>query len=165
MSGRDLSPSSYTSVTVPRPVCEMEDIDAYPIPGFREPVSCLTHLFAALVFAVLSYHLVQRGRGGWVRTASLTIMATSSVFLLSMRGLISCVLLWKRFGSSFVKPLLGGGIACTLGAIVLDLNWPTLIQGVVVAHELWHVAVLVGLGLHWKFAFQFADGRPDATPQ
>lgn len=227
----------------------MEVIDAYPIPGFREPVSCLTHLLAAVVFAILSYRLVQRGRGSWLRTASLAIMGCSSVFLLSMSGvyhllgpgsgrnvmrqldiagvfaliagtvtpvhailfhgfnrwgplllvwsaaatgitlrtifseslpvgvgtgiflllgwggLISYILLWKRYGHSFVRPLLWGGVAYTLGAIILGLNRPTLIQGVVGAHELWHVAVLVGLGLHWKFVFQFADGRPDTTPQ
>lgn len=227
----------------------MEVIDAYPIPGFREPVSCLTHLLAAVVFAILSYRLVQRGRGSWLRTASLAIMGCSSVFLLSMSGvyhllgpgsgrnvmrqldiagvfaliagtvtpvhailfhgfnrwgplllvwsaaatgitlrtifseslpvgvgtgiflllgwggLISYILLWQRYGHSFVRPLLWGGVAYTLGAIILGLNRPTLIQGVVGAHELWHVAVLVGLGLHWKFVFQFADGRPDTTPQ
>jgi channel protein (hemolysin III family) len=75
-------------------------------------------------------------------------------------GLISCILLWKRYGFSFVAPLLWGGVAYTLGAIVLVLNGPALIPGAVGAHELWHLAVLVGLGLHWKFVFGFADGRP-----
>jgi hypothetical protein len=61
--------------------------------------------------------------------------------------------------------LLFGGIAYTLGAIVLMLNWPILIPGVVGAHELWHFAVLVGLGLHWAFIFQFAGGLPPARPK
>ena len=74
--------------------------------------------------------------------------------------MISCILLWKRYGFSFVAPLLWGGVAYTLGAIVLVLNGPALIPGAVGAHELWHLAVLVGLGLHWKFVFGFADGRP-----
>ena len=224
----------------------MDDIDVYSIPGFREPASCFTHLLAAPVFAVLGYFLVQRGRGDWMRTASLAVMVLSTVFLLSMSavyhllgpgmgryvmrqldvagvfaliagtvtpvhailfrgfnrwaplllawsaaatgitlrtifsrslprgvgtaiflllgwgGLISCILLWRRYGFSFVKPLLWGGVAYTLGAIVLGLKWPTLIPGVVGAHELWHVAVLLGLGLHWKFVFEFASGPPDA---
>jgi channel protein (hemolysin III family) len=80
--------------------------------------------------------------------------------LLGWGGLISCMLLWRRYGFSFVKPLLWGGVAYTLGAIGLGLNWPILIPGVVGAHEVWHVAVLVGLGLHWKFVFQFAHGLP-----
>jgi len=224
----------------------MDDIAAYPIPGFREPVSCFTHLLAAFVFAILSFYLVRRGRGSWNRTASLAVMALSSVFLLSMSavyhllgpgtgryvmqqldvagvfaliagtvtpvhsilfrgfnrwaplllvwsaaatgitlrtifseslpsgvgiaifvllgwgGLISCILLWRRYGFLFVKPLLLGGLAYTLGAIVLGLKWPILIPRVIGAHEVWHVAVIAGLGLHWKFVFQFAGGPPDA---
>lgn len=224
----------------------MEYIDAFPIPGFREPLSCFTHLLAAPVFAVLGYFLVRRGRGSRCRMTSLAIMAFSSVFLLSMSavyhllgpgagryvmrqldvagvfaliagtvtpvhailfrgfnrwaplllvwsaaatgitlrtifaeslpsgigtaiflvlgwgGLISCILLWRRYGFLFVQPLLAGGVAYTLGAIILGLNGPTLLSGVVGAHELWHVAVLVGLGFHWKFVFGFADGLPHA---
>ncbi len=87
--------------------------------------------------------------------------AGTVIFLLmGWGGLISCVLLWKRYGFVFVKPLLWGGVAYSLGAVVLLLNWPVLIPGVVGAHELWHVAVLVGLALHWRFVFQFAGGPP-----
>jgi len=227
----------------------MDVIDVYPIPGFREPVSCLTHLLAAFVFAILSFYLVRRGRGSWSRTASLAVMALSSVFLLSMSavyhllgpgagryvmkqldvagvfaliagtvtpvhailfsgfnrwapllfvwstaaagitlrtifweslpagvgtaiflllgwgGLISCIVLWRRYDFAFVKLMLWGGMAYTLGAIVLLLNWPILIPRVVGAHEVWHVAVLVGLGLHWKFVFQFAHGPPGADAE
>lgn len=223
----------------------MENIDAFPIPGFREPVSCLTHLLAAPVFAVLGYFLVRRGRGNWGHATSLAVMVLSTVFLLSISavyhllgpgtgrhvmrqldiaavfaliagtvtpvhailfrgfnrwaplllvwsvaatgitvrtvfserlpsgsgtaifllmgwgGAISSILLWRRYGFWFVKPLLWGGVAYTLGVIVLDLNWPMMIPGVVGAHELWHMAVLVGLSLHWKFIFRFAGGPPE----
>lgn len=219
-------------------------IEVWAIPGFREPFSCITHLVAAPVFAVLGYFLVRRGRGSWGRTISLAVMALSTVFLLSMSavyhllspgpgrsvmrhldvagvfaviagtvtpvhailfhgfnrwapillvwsaaaagitlrtvfsdrlpyglgntiflilgwgGLISCVALWRRYGLSFVKPLLWGGVAYTLGVVVLGLKWPTLIPGVIGGHELWHVAVLVGLALHWRFVWQFASGPP-----
>ncbi len=223
----------------------MDKIDVYAIPGFREPVSCFTHLLAAPLFVVLGYYLIRRGRGSWARKASLATMVISSVFLLSMSGvyhllgtgtaryvmkqldiagvfaliagtatpvhailfrgfnrwapllliwsaavtgitlrtvfaeslapgvgtvlfvvlgwggLFSCVLLWRRYGFAFVSPLLFGGVAYTVGAVALLLNRPVLIPGVVTAHELWHVAVLVGLGLHWNFVFQFAGGVPD----
>jgi channel protein (hemolysin III family) len=62
----------------------MDTIDAYRIPGFRELVSCFTHLLAALVFAILGYFLLRGTRGNWSRTASLAVMAFSTVFLLSM---------------------------------------------------------------------------------
>lgn len=239
-----VSRGAFTSVI--RCVSCMDNIDVYPIPGFQEPVNCFTHLLAAFVFFVLSFYLVRQGRGSWIRTTSLTVMALSSVFLLSMSGvyhllgpgtgrdvmrqldiagvfaliagtmtpvyailvrgvhrwaslllvwsaaatgitlrtvfseslpsgvgiaifllfgwggLILCIVLWRRYGFSFVKPLVWGGVAYTLGAIFLGLNWPTLIPRVVGAHELWHVAVLVGLCLHWQFVFQFAHGPPNA---
>ena len=222
----------------------MDDIEVFGIPGFREPVNCFTHFLAACVFSVLGYFLVRRGRGSWIRTASLAVMVSTSIFLLSMSGvfhllgpgggrdvmrqldiagvfaliagtmtpihaildrgftrwlslglvwtaaaagitlrtifgaslpfgvgtaifivfgwsgLISGIRLWRRYGFSFVKPLVWGGVSYTLGAIGLSLNWPTVIPGVFGAHEVWHVAVLMGLSLHWKFVFQFADGLP-----
>ena len=225
----------------------MTNIEAYPIPGFREPVSCFTHLFAAPVFAILGYFLIRRGRGNWGRMISLATMAISSVFLLAMSGvfhllgpgaarsvmrsldvagvfaliagtatpvhailfsgmnrwvplllvwlaaaigitlrsiysdalapgvgtgiflllgwggLFSCILLWRRYGYLFVEPFLWGGVAYTCGAIVLALRPPAPIPGVVGSHELWHVAVLAGLGLHWWFVFRFAGGPPDAV--
>jgi len=222
----------------------MDDIDVYSIPGFREPVNCLTHFLAACVFCVLSFYLAQRARGSWIRTASVMVMAFTSVFLLSMStvyhllgpgagrdvmrkldiagifaliagtmtpahtilirgfygwaslflvwsaaitgitlrtifserlppgagiaifllfgwgGLALFILLWRRYGFLFVKPLLLGGLAYTAGAIFLSLDWPILIPRFVGPHEVWHVAVLVGLSLHWKFVFQFAHGPP-----
>jgi len=68
----------------------------------------------------------------------------------------------ERFGFSFVRPLLLGGVAYTLGALVLSLHGPPLISGVIGAHELWHVAVLLGLAMHWRFVFSFAGGPPEA---
>jgi channel protein (hemolysin III family) len=228
-------------------VLATDDINVFAIPGFREPVNCFSHFLAAVVFSLLSFHLIRLGRGSWLRTASLAVMAFSSVFLLSMSsvyhllgagtgrdvmrqldiagvfaliagtmtpihaildsgfkrwvsllliwsvaatgitlrtvfsdslpsgvgiaifllfgwsGLITCILLWKRYGFSFVKPLFWGGVAYSVGAVVLGQDWLILIPGVVGAHEVWHFAVLIGLGLHWKFVFQFAHGpaQPD----
>ena len=91
-------------------------------------------------------------------------MAFSSVFLLfGWSGLITCIVLWRRYSFCFVKPLFWGGVAYSLGALILGQNSLTLIPGVVGAHEVWHVAVTIGLGLHWKFVFQFAHGPPHAS--
>ena len=220
----------------------MATIEAFPIPGIREPFSCLTHLLAIPFFVAYGFFLVQRGRGNACRTLSLAILVVSTVCLLAVSsayhvfgagaarnlmrqldvaavftliagtatpihsilfrgfnrwapllvvwmvavagiilrtvfpaslppgvgtliflvmgwgGLVACVLLWRRFGYAFVQPLLWGGMAYTVGAGLLLLKWPRLIPGIIGAHELWHVAVLVGLALHWKFVFQFADG-------
>ncbi len=224
-----------------------DDIDVFAIPGFREPVNCFTHLLAAFVFSILSFYLIRRGRGSWLRTASLGVMAFSTVFLLWMStvyhllgpgtgrevmrqldiagvfaliagtmtpihaildrgfqrwaslcviwsaaiagitlrtvfseglpsgvgiaifllfgwsGVITCIILWRRYSFCFVKPLIWGGVAYSVGAVVLGQDWLIIIPGVVGAHEVWHVAVIVGLGLHWKFVFQFAHGPPHAS--
>ena len=44
-----------------------------------------------------------------------------------------------------------GGAAYSIGALFLIADAPTAIRGVVGPHELWHVAVLAGLTLHWLF--------------
>jgi channel protein (hemolysin III family) len=56
------------------------------IPGFSDPVSSLTHLAAAVVFAILSFSLIARGRGDARRVSSLAVFAFSCVLLLSLSG-------------------------------------------------------------------------------
>lgn len=92
-----------------------------------------------------------------------TGIGTSIFVLLGWSGLISYFLLRRRYGALFVAPLLQGGIAYTVGAVVLLMNAPVVIPRVVGAHELWHLAVLVGLGMHWRFVFQFASGPPNGS--
>lgn len=87
-------------------------------------------------------------------------IGTAIFVLLGWGGMFSCVLLWRRYGFDFVQPFLWGGVAYTIGAGILLANWPILIPGVIGAHELWHVAVLLGLSLHYEYVFQFAAGPP-----
>jgi channel protein (hemolysin III family) len=79
-------------------------------------------------------------------------------------GSISAVKLWRQFGFSFIEPLVWGGVSYTVGVLLLTLRWPVIWPGVIGSHELWHIAVLMGLGLHWSFVFQFASGSPRSTP-
>lgn len=223
----------------------MDEIATFPLPGCREPLSSFSHMMGAVVFAILAAVLIRRGRGDWVRTTSLVVMAVCSVLLLILssayhlcwpgpmrtfmvradiaavflliagsmtpvhailfRGpsrwlplvliwtlaafgillrlmffesvtqsvgiaiflmfgwgsVITAIVLWRRFGLKFVKPAIFAGLAYTIGAIILMFHFPTLVRGVIGPHELWHIAVLSGLGLHWQFVFQFASGpRP-----
>ena len=59
---------------------------AVSIAGFSDPVSSLTHLAGAVVFAVLSVVLLGRGRGDRGRMISLSVFAFSCVLLLSLSG-------------------------------------------------------------------------------
>jgi channel protein (hemolysin III family) len=56
------------------------------IPGFSDPVSSLSHLAAAVLFAVLSVDLIARGGGDLRRVTSLAVFAFSAVLLLSLSG-------------------------------------------------------------------------------
>ena len=56
------------------------------IPGFSDPVSSLTHLAGAVVFAILGGFLIARGRGDARRVASLAVFVFSCVLLLSLSG-------------------------------------------------------------------------------
>lgn len=220
----------------------MREIEVFPLPCFREPMSSLSHLLGAALFTALAVVLVRRGRGDWCRTVSLAVMAFSTVQLLVLSGLyhmswpgplrqimvradvsgvflliagsltpvhvilfrgvtrwgplalawtaafigiilrmvffdsvsgeagiaifllfgwgsaVTAAVLWQRFGWAFVQSAVWAGLAYTAGAIVLTLHRPTLVAGLVGPHELWHLAVLTGLGLHWRFVFQFASG-------
>jgi channel protein (hemolysin III family) len=52
--------------------------------------------------------------------------------------------------------LILGGVCYSLGAVLMGIGWPTVIPGVLGPHELWHVAVLAALALHWRFLFGVA---------
>jgi channel protein (hemolysin III family) len=73
-------------------------------------------------------------------------------------GVVSGAELWRRHGGRFVRPLLGGGLAYTVGGVLEFLNWPQLVPGVIGPHEMFHVLVLVGAALHWRFTHLIACG-------
>lgn len=68
-------------------------------------------------------------------------------------GLASGIAVWRRYGFSFVKTLLFSALAYTSGALLDFLRWPVIVGGVLGPHELFHVAVLAGIGFHWRFVW------------
>lgn len=64
----------------------VSDPSIYSIPGFSEPISSLTHLGGAAVFALLSIGLIRRGGGSTGCTVALAVFAFTCVFLLSISG-------------------------------------------------------------------------------
>ncbi len=91
-------------------------------------------------------------------------LATTVYLGLGWFGVFSAVMVWRRYGIEFIRPLLVGAVAYTAGALVDGLDWPTLMPGVVGAHELFHVAVLIGVAAHWRFVLQFAAGKDSVAP-
>ncbi len=212
----------------------------YPIPGFSDPFSSLSHLLAALAFAILSFFLLRLRRKHVADTLSLGVFSFASVFMLSMSGVyhllapgtgrmvlqqldhsaiiilivgtmtpihqmlfrgfmrwgwliliwliattflvlkniffssfpewlslllflslgwggtVTAGALWRQRDLAFIKPLIYGGLTYTAGAILEFLQQPVLIPGVIGPHELFHIAVIIGLGFHWQFMFSMA---------
>lgn len=80
-------------------------------------------------------------------------------------GLFSMIKLSSTRGIRFIRPLLAGGIVYTIGAIIELANMRPLIAGVFRAHEIFHVAVLGGLGLHWRFVSTIATTHIVEVPK
>lgn len=68
-------------------------------------------------------------------------------------GAISGVLLYRQYGGRLILPLVYGALWYTAGAAIDFMRAPVLISGVIGPHELFHVAVLMGLGYHMAFVF------------
>ena len=82
-----------------------------------------------------------------------------SIYLsLGWLGILSALKLWRRFGFAFVRPLILGGIAYSIGAVMEYMQWFVLIPHVVEYHEVFHIMVLVGAGFHFRFVRQFEFG-------
>lgn len=81
---------------------------------------------------------------------------------LGWMGIFSGIALARRYGFRFIRPLLWGAVAYTVGAVAEFLRWPVLLAGVVGPHELFHLAVLAGISCHWAFILRIAAGAPES---
>jgi len=68
-------------------------------------------------------------------------------------GFVSGISLGKRYGFKFIRPLFWGGMMYAVGALLEYFREPLIIPGVIGPHELFHIAVLTALGLHWYFTY------------
>lgn len=94
--------------------------------------------------------------GGAALKATLLPRIPEAVGLASYLGLgwagaLSAAGLTRRYGPRFTWPLLAGGTAYTAGAAADFFHWGHLAPGVFGPHEVLHIAVLVGVALHWQF--------------
>lgn len=85
-------------------------------------------------------------------------LSLSAYLAMGWLGAVTAIPLARRYGFGFIRPLLWGGIAYTVGGVADFLRWPVLVPGVVHHHEFFHLAVLAGAVCHWRFTWQFAGG-------
>lgn len=116
-----------------------------------------------------------RGLARWGALALMWLVATAGIVLFTVfhdalpRGLgigvylalgwiagLAGIVVWRRQGTARVWLLILGGVVYSVGAVLLGLGWPTIWPGVLGPHELWHVAVLAAMGVHWRFVFENA---------
>lgn len=71
-------------------------------------------------------------------------------------GFFSIVLLARGNGLAYVRPLILGGLAYTVGAALEFLGWPMLLPGIIHPHEVFHLFVLAGALFHWHFIWRMA---------
>lgn len=69
---------------------------------------------------------------------------------------VSIVLIGRTRGWTYAWPIIYGGLAYTIGAVLEFNRFPTLIPGVVGPHELFHLAVMAGVAIHWRFIHKIA---------
>lgn len=86
-------------------------------------------------------------------------LSLSMYFALGGVALVSVWKIHQRHGWAFIRPIVWGGLAYTVGAVLDFMRWPVVIPGIVGPHEVFHLAVLAGLGWHWWFLRSVADER------
>lgn len=90
-------------------------------------------------------------------------LGIGSYLVLGWFGAISGYVLCRRFGFAFIRPLLLGGIAYSVGGLLEFARWPRIIPGVVHSHEMMHLAVLIGALFHFTFVWRIAPMHPSRS--
>ncbi len=79
---------------------------------------------------------------------------------LGWMGLLMGYKLWQRYGFSFIRPLVIGGICYTVGAIIEYQHKLIILTGILGPHEILHIFVLAGIGFQWWFIIKALDRFP-----
>ena len=80
-----------------------------------------------------------------------------SFFLgLGWMGFLTFWFMYKLHSKKLVFYLISGGLFYTIGAICEFLNWPIIREGIVGAHEVFHIFVILGALMHWLLIYKIA---------
>jgi channel protein (hemolysin III family) len=77
-------------------------------------------------------------------------------------GLFSVLKLGRQLGFRAVRPIWHAGIMYAAGAILEATGHPVLVDSWVGPHEIFHVAVIAGVALHWSFIKRLLTAHPPA---
>lgn len=74
--------------------------------------------------------------------------------LLGWLGSLGVVAIAQSGDERPVRLFVLGGVVFSAGAVVYAVGWPVLWAGVIGAHEVFHLLVLLGAGLHCRFVYR-----------
>lgn len=79
-------------------------------------------------------------------------------------GAVSGYYLYRLFGIEYIKPLLYGAMAYTVGAAMEYARFPVLVPRLIGPHEIFHIMVLVGITMHGIFIYRVAGSPAIRAP-
>lgn len=82
---------------------------------------------------------------------------------LGWMGSVTGYLLYQRYGRHFIRYLLYGALAYTVGAILDYSGVPVVLHRVIGPHEIFHIAVLLGITFHWLFIIEVIQRSENRT--
>jgi channel protein (hemolysin III family) len=126
-------------------------------------------IFVLIAGTFTPIHAIRfRGRARWGMIAGIWVIAAVGIALktaffssvpewlgvllyvgMGWLGVGAMIATWRRWGARAAMLMIAAGLAYTVGAVVELMAWPTLVEGVVGPHEVFHVFVLAGLTLFW----------------
>ncbi len=90
----------------------------------------------------------------WSPVRAPTGLQTTLFIALGWTAVFGVSGLWNDVGAAETVMVGAGGVLYTVGAILLGLRWPDLVEGHFGYHEVWHVLVTVAVGLHYAVVFR-----------
>ena len=75
---------------------------------------------------------------------------------LGWTGILTGYFVIEHYGKEKVKYIVYGGLAYTFGAVFEFLRWPVFAEGIINAHDFFHIFVIIGASFHWYFIYQHA---------
>jgi len=152
----------------------------------RDVMQRLDHaaIFVLIAATFTPVHAILfRGLRQWGMIAMVWVLAAlgvtlKSVYFLQMPAAIGMALylgmgwvgafsmraIWRRYDLRLAMPLVLGGVAYTIGAVIEWVHVMGPIVGVFGAHEMFHVAALTGLALHWRMMWVIATMKGPEPP-
>lgn len=85
----------------------------------------------------------------------MTLWMTALIYVaVGWCALVGLFLVIRAVGWRRLSPLFWGAVVLTVGAVIFATRWPVLWPGIIEAHELFHLLVLVGTGVHFAFIYK-----------